>query len=101
VRIQILPEAREDLIAGYQFYESRAAGLGSYFRDSLLEDVDALATNAGIHAKVLGYHRSLGKRFHSQFIIAWKLMWFGFARSPIAAEIPRGFGAESAIARCR
>jgi hypothetical protein len=27
VRIQILPEAREDLIAGYRFYESQARGL--------------------------------------------------------------------------
>jgi hypothetical protein len=63
VRIEILPEAREDLIAGYRFYESQATGLGTYFRDSLLADVDALATNAGVHAKVFGYHRSLSKRF--------------------------------------
>jgi len=39
VRIEILPEAREDLIAGYRFYESQAPDLGSYFRDSLLADV--------------------------------------------------------------
>jgi plasmid stabilization system protein ParE len=63
VRIEILPEAREDLIAGYHFYESQAPGLGSYFRDSLLADVDLLATNAGIHAKVFGSHRSLSRRF--------------------------------------
>jgi len=63
VRIEILPEAREDLIAGYRFYESQAPDLGSYFRDSLLADVDLLARNAGVHAKVLGYHRSLSKRF--------------------------------------
>jgi hypothetical protein len=63
VRIEILPEAREDLIAGYRFYETQAQGLGSYFRDSLLADVDRLGTNAGVHAKVFGYHRSLGNRF--------------------------------------
>jgi len=63
VRIEILPEAREDLIAGYRFYESQAQGLGSYFRESLLADVDALATNAGVHAKGFGYHRRLSERF--------------------------------------
>ena len=63
MRIEILPEAREDLIAGYRFYESQATGLGSYFRDSLLADVDLLAGKAGVHAKVFGYHRSLSKRF--------------------------------------
>ena len=61
--IQILPQARDDLIEGYRFYESQGPGLGSYFRDSLLADVDLLATNAGAHAKVFGYHRSLSKRF--------------------------------------
>ena len=63
MRIQILPEAQEDLIAGFRFYERQAQGLGSYFRDSLLDDVDSLATQGGIHAKVFGYHRSLSKRF--------------------------------------
>ena len=63
MRIEILPEAWEDLIAGYRFYGSQAPDLGRYFRDSLLADVDALAANAGVHAKVFGYHRSLSKRF--------------------------------------
>ena len=63
MRIEILPEAREDLIAGYRFYESQAPGLGRYFRDSLLADVDLLATNAGVHSKVFGYYRTLSKRF--------------------------------------
>ena len=63
MRIQILPEAQDDLIAGFRFYERQAQGLGSYFRESLLDDVDSLATQGGIHAKVFGYHRSLSKRF--------------------------------------
>jgi len=41
VRIEILPEAQEDLIAGFRFYEHQAPGLGSYFRESILTDVDA------------------------------------------------------------
>jgi plasmid stabilization system protein ParE len=63
VRIEILPEAQEDLIAGFRFYEHQAPGLGSYFRESILSDVDALAVVGGVHAKVFGYHRSLSKRF--------------------------------------
>jgi plasmid stabilization system protein ParE len=71
VRIQILPEAQEDLIAGFRFYENQALGLRSYFRDSLLRDVDLLATTAGVHAKVFGYHRSVSKRF--PFAIYYRL----------------------------
>ena len=47
MRIEILPEAREDLIAGFRFYERQAPGLGSYFRESILTDVDALAAHGG------------------------------------------------------
>jgi len=73
VRIEILPEAQEDLIAGFRFYEHQAPGLGSYFRESILSDVDALAVVGGVHAKVFGYHRALSKRFSfagDQFDIA-------------------------------
>ena len=70
MRIEILPEAREDLIAGFRFYENQASGLGGYCRDSLLADVDRLAANAGVHAKVFGYHRSLSKRFETRSLPA-------------------------------
>jgi hypothetical protein len=50
VRIEILPEARDDLIAGFRFYERQAPGPGSYFRESILTDVDALAAHGGVHA---------------------------------------------------
>ncbi len=62
MRIEILPEARDDLVAGFRFYEHQAPGLGSYFRESILSEVDALAL-VGVHAKVFGYHRALSKRF--------------------------------------
>ena len=63
MRIEILPEARHDLLDGFRFYERQGRGLGGYFRDSLLEDIDSLAIYGGIHAEALGYHRSLSKRF--------------------------------------
>ena len=50
MRIEILPEARDDLIAGFRFYEHQALSLGSDFRESILSDVDALAVVGGVHA---------------------------------------------------
>jgi hypothetical protein len=58
VRIEILPEARDDLIAGCRFYEHQAPGLGNYFRESILGDIDELAVHGGVHAKVFGYQQS-------------------------------------------
>jgi plasmid stabilization system protein ParE len=63
VKIEILDEAREDLIAGYQFYEAQDSGLGSYFLDSLFSDIDSLLLYAGIHRRVFGSYRSLSSRF--------------------------------------
>jgi plasmid stabilization system protein ParE len=63
VTIEILSGARDDLIAGYRFYEHQAPGLGKYFRESILGDIDALAAHGSVHAEVFGYHRALSKRF--------------------------------------
>ena len=63
MRVEILAEARDDLLAGFRFYERQARGLGKYFRDSLSGDIDSLAIHGGVHAKVFGYHRSVSKRF--------------------------------------
>ena len=63
MKIEILDEAQQDLIEGFQFYESREAGVGSYFLDCLFSDIDSLLPFAGIHQVVFGYHRSLSKRF--------------------------------------
>jgi len=64
MRIEILDKAEEDLVEGFQFYESQHLGLGSYFLDSLYSDIDSLSLYAGIHRVVYrGYHRMLSKRF--------------------------------------
>ena len=63
MRIKILSSAADDLHAGRLFYEAQGAGLGEYFFDSLFSDIDSLVLYAGIHPKVLGYHRLLSKRF--------------------------------------
>jgi plasmid stabilization system protein ParE len=63
VKIRILRSARRDLVEGYRFYERRRAGLGAYFRESLLEDIDRLAISAGFHSIVHGKHRKIASRF--------------------------------------
>lgn len=64
MKIKILASAKQDLVAGYWFYEKQAEGLGAYFLDTLFSDIDSLAIYAGIHPKYFGkYHRLLSKRF--------------------------------------
>ncbi len=64
MKIQILDEAKADLIEGFLFYEKKSAGLGRYFLDSLYSDIDSLLLYAGIHRKIYKSHyRLLSKRF--------------------------------------
>lgn len=45
------------------FYEKQQQGLGDYFVDSIIADIESLHLYAGIHAMYFGYHRLLAKRF--------------------------------------
>jgi hypothetical protein len=63
MRIEILSDAEEDLIAGARFYERQGVGLGEYFLDSPYPDIDSLLIYAGIHRVVFGFNRALSKRF--------------------------------------
>jgi len=63
MKLQILDEAQQDLIDGYQFYELQRPGVGEYFLNSLFSDIDSLQIYAGIHSVHSGYYRLLSKRF--------------------------------------
>ena len=63
MRIELLDEAKEDLVVGYYFYEEQARGVGVYFLDSLFADIDSLLLHAGVHRVVNGSHRCLASRF--------------------------------------
>ena len=63
MKIKLLQSAFDDLARGRDFYEEQAAGMAQYFLDSLFSDIDSLVLFAGIHRKVLGFHRLLAKRF--------------------------------------
>lgn len=63
MKIAILPSARRDLDDGCNFYERQGEGLGDYFQQTLLSDIDSLRLYAGIHLKVFGLFRALSKAF--------------------------------------
>jgi hypothetical protein len=63
VKIEILDDARQDLLDGSQFYNRVEASLGDYFFNSLLSDIDSLQIYAGIPSRVFDYYRCLSKRF--------------------------------------
>ena len=62
--VEILDKAEDDLVHGFQFYETRQPGLGSYFLESLFADMESLQVHGGVHRLVYrNYHRALAKRF--------------------------------------
>jgi len=69
--IKILDEAEKDIAIGISFYESQKDGLGKYFLDSILSDIESLHIYAGIHIIISNYNRLLSKRF--PFSIYYKI----------------------------
>ncbi len=63
MKVLILPSAQNDLAEGFAFYEKQQSGLGAYFLDSLFADIDSLALHGGVHRRVFGAHRLLGRTF--------------------------------------
>lgn len=61
--IVVLDSAAEDIKAGKNFYNSRELGVGDYFEESILSDLDSLVLYAGNHSLHFGFHRMLSKRF--------------------------------------
>ena len=61
--INVLDSAEEDILHAMHFYEHQSNGLGSYYLDSIMSDIESLYIYAGIHMKIWGYHRLLSKRF--------------------------------------
>ena len=49
MRIEVLDDAKDDLVEGFRFYEETSPGLGAYFLDSVFADIDSLLLYAGIH----------------------------------------------------
>jgi len=58
-----LKEVKSDLYKGESFYETQEHGIGKYFRDCIISDIESLYLYAGIHEKYLGAYKLLSKRF--------------------------------------
>ena len=69
--IKILDEAERDIAVGISFYESQKEGLGKYFLNSILADIESLYIYAGVHIVISDYFRLLAKRF--PFAIYYKI----------------------------
>ena len=69
--IKLLDEAEKDIENGIYFYEAQNQGLGHYFLDTIMADIDSLLIYGGIHIEIRGYHRLLSKRF--PFAIYYKI----------------------------
>jgi hypothetical protein len=51
------------LEAARDFYNAYDPGIGQYFVDSLLTDIESLAVLSGIHPVHINFHRMLARRF--------------------------------------
>jgi hypothetical protein len=59
----ILEEAFDDLTEGKAFYDVQETGVGDYFWDCLISDIESLIIYAGIHSKKFGLYHMFSKRF--------------------------------------
>ncbi len=49
----------EDIKCGREFYELQEIGIGVYFEETIISDVESLELIHGIHSKYFGLHRLL------------------------------------------
>ena len=63
MNVVTLDDAAEDIESGRRFYDHRQLGIGSYFVESILADLESLKLFAGVHSQQFGFHRRLSKRF--------------------------------------
>jgi len=61
--VLILKDAVNDLNDGKSFYDNKETGVGDYFWDTLLSDIESLVIYAGIHSKKHGFYRMVSRRF--------------------------------------
>ena len=61
--VYILKEAVDDLDEGESFYDFQEDGVGGYFFDCIVSDIESLSLYAGIHRKKSGLFQMFAKRF--------------------------------------
>ncbi|MDD2598717.1 MAG: type II toxin-antitoxin system RelE/ParE family toxin [Kiritimatiellae bacterium] len=58
-----IEEVQADLNNGEEFYSLQEIGLGAYFRDCIISDIESLKLYGGIHSKYSGVFRMICKKF--------------------------------------
>lgn len=61
--VTVLKQVRDDLEDGRGFYDSNEQGVGDYYYDTIISDIESLYLYAGIHPRHQGLYRMLSKRF--------------------------------------
>ncbi len=61
--VVVLAEAAEDIEQARDFYDAQEFGIGDYFADSIVADVESLTLYHGIHSRHFGFYRTLAHRF--------------------------------------
>lgn len=98
MKIEILDDARADLVEGYRFYKMQSAGVGAYFLRSLLSDLDSLPEYAASIGWLPVHIDAWPRDFHSPFspfITGWKAMSSVCVRFLTAVAIQLGFKSDS------
>ncbi len=62
-KVFLLKEATVDLEEGKLFYDLQEKGVGDYFFDCLISDLECLKFYSGTHSKKFGFYRMFSKRF--------------------------------------
>lgn len=62
-KVVVLAEAADDIEQARDFYDAQEPGIGTYFADSILADIESLALYHGMHRRCFGLHRLLAHRF--------------------------------------
>jgi plasmid stabilization system protein ParE len=62
-QVVVLSDAAQDIEAARDFYEVQEVGVGDYFVDSVLSDIESIAEFSGIHPQHFEFHRMLASRF--------------------------------------
>jgi len=61
--IYLLEEAEEDLENGKIFYDDNEPGVGAYFWDSMISEIESLYLYAGVHEIKYNFYKMITKRF--------------------------------------
>ncbi len=67
--VYLLNDAVQDLEEGRHFYNKKEDGVGGFFFDSLISDLESLRFYAGIHSKKFDFYRAFIKEISFCYLL--------------------------------